>query len=159
MDIMMKKWHTEGFMHHSEEKKSVTKVSRHISAAGQRVSTPPAKGGNFSCARGIEIFPLLHSRNETATMDQKVTTTTGSSCQLALELHTVQEELPSSPSWAVLPWWLQEPSKAPLGRMMKPAGSAEPNTASTPQYPATFPQDLQKTHNCHFPAPIPLASL
>lgn len=85
-------------MHHSEEKKSVTKVSRHISAAGQRVSTPPAKGGNFSCARGIEIFPLLHSRNETATMDQKVTTTTGSSCQLALELHTVQEELPSSPS-------------------------------------------------------------
>lgn len=79
MDIMIKKHPTEGFMHHSELKKSVSKVSRHISAIGQRVNLSHARGRNLSCLGGTEIFPLLHSRSETATTDLQVTTTPGSS--------------------------------------------------------------------------------
>lgn len=81
------------------------------------------------------------------------------SCLLALELHAVQEEVPRSSCWAVLPWWLQQHSKARFAGWWQPAASAEPNAASIPQCPATFPlpQDLLKDHNSHFPAPTPLA--
>lgn len=59
MDIMMKKWPTEGFMHHSEQKKSVSKVSRYISAAGQSSKHATSKRWEFlMCERNRDLSPL-----------------------------------------------------------------------------------------------------
>lgn len=83
--------------------------------------------------------------------------------------HHYREFLPAGSGAACCPRGTAKQSSAalvaaaalqgPFGRTMTASSSAEPNTASMPQYPATFPlpQNLQKNHYCHFPAPVPLA--